>query len=162
MTQPGFRQDPAELVDRGLPVLSVSDIDVAAPADLVWDVLTGIDDWPSWDPNTSAAAVAGDIEEGTTFVFKAGPGTIRSVIGTADRPRLISWKGKSLGISAHHVWTLEPIDESTTRVRTAETFSGVMPSLLRGSLRKTLDRTLHNLLEHLKVEAERRHSSRHA
>lgn len=157
MTQPGFRQDPAELVDHRLPILSVGDIDVAAPPDLVWDVLTGIDNWPSWDPNTSAASVAGAIEEGTTFSFKAGPGTIRSVIGPVDRPRLISWTGKTLGINAHHVWTLERVDESTTRVRTAETFSGVLSGLLRKSLKKTLDRTLDNLLHHLKAEAERRY-----
>jgi hypothetical protein len=84
MMQPGFRQDPAHLVDQRPPVVSVSDIDIATPSDLVWDVLTGIDNWPSWDPNTSAASVAGEIDkidEGTTFTFKAGPGTIRSVIG---------------------------------------------------------------------------------
>lgn len=45
MTQPGVRQDPADLVDQRLPIVSVSDI--AAPTDLVWDVLTGIDNWPS-------------------------------------------------------------------------------------------------------------------
>jgi len=34
----------------------------------------------------------------------------------------------------------------------------VLPRLLRKSLTKTLDRTLGNVLDHLKVEAERRHS----
>ncbi|WP_327640055.1 hypothetical protein OHB24_17280 [Kribbella sp. NBC_00482] len=31
-----------------------------------------------------------EIDEGTTFTSKAGPGTIRSVIGAVDRPRLMS------------------------------------------------------------------------
>jgi hypothetical protein len=36
MTQPGLRQGPADLVDQQLPVVSVSEIDIAAPPDLVW------------------------------------------------------------------------------------------------------------------------------
>jgi hypothetical protein len=159
MTRPDFRQNPVDLIDQGQPVVSGREIEIAAPADLVWEVLTGIDRWPDWDPNTSAATIDGDIAEGTTFSFKAGPGTIRSVIRSVERPRLIGWTGTTFGINAHHVWTLEPVGTSTTRVRTAETFGGIVPRLLRRSLKKTLDETLDDLVEHLKAEAERQHTT---
>ena len=56
----------------------------------------------------------------------------------------------------------DPTDTSAASVaggiEEGTTFSGVLPRLLRKSLTKTLDRTLGNVLDHLEVDAERRHS----
>ncbi|WP_165555782.1 hypothetical protein [Kribbella pittospori] len=46
-------QDPTDLLDQRLPVLSARDIDIAAPADLVCELLTDIGNWPgirTWLP----------------------------------------------------------------------------------------------------------------
>jgi hypothetical protein len=60
-----------------------------------------------------------------------------------------------MGIKAFHVWRLEPRNGQTS-VRTEESFDGLVARLLRGSLQKTLDKSLEEGLQHLKAEAERR------
>jgi len=121
----------------------------------VWDVLTSIERWPSWNPSVKSVAMQGDLAEGSTFRWKAGPGTITSTIQRIEAPRLIAWTGKTLGIDAIHVHTLEP-QAGKTLVRTEESYEGLVARLFRGPLQKTLDSALDDGLRYLKAEAERR------
>jgi uncharacterized protein YndB with AHSA1/START domain len=150
--------DPAgatATVDEGAPVVGASEIVIAAPPETVWDVLAALDRWPSWNPDVKSVSVEGEIAEGTRFRWKTGPGTVTSTLQRVERPRLIAWTGRTLGIDAVHVWRLEPRD-GTTLVRTEESFAGVVARLFRWPLRKTLTGGLENGLRHLKAEAERR------
>jgi hypothetical protein len=96
----------------------------------------------------------GPVATGSTFRWKAGPGTIVSTLEEVDEPRYVRWRGKTLTIAAIHEWRLEPRDGGT-HLETEESFSGVLARVMRGSLQKTLDRSLEEGLEHLKREAER-------
>jgi hypothetical protein len=100
-------------------------------------------------------SVEGAVAPGTVFRWKAGPGTITSRIQRVQRPRLIAWTGRTLGINAIHVWHLEPRDGGTF-VRTEESYEGLVSRLLRRSLQRTLDRSLAEGLEDLKGEVEGR------
>jgi hypothetical protein len=60
-----------------------------------------------------------------------------------------------LSINAIHEWRLEP-SGGGTRVETEESFSGPVARVLCRQLQKTLDKSLHDGLERLKHEAERR------
>jgi hypothetical protein len=60
-----------------------------------------------------------------------------------------------MSIKAIHEWSLEPRD-SGTFVETAESYSGLLARLFRGSLQKRLDKSLSEGLVYLKREAERR------
>ena len=60
--------------------------EVHAPAERVWDLITGIDRWPSWNPAISEAHQRGPLVKGARFRWKAGPGTIVSTIEDADPP----------------------------------------------------------------------------
>ena len=35
-------------IDRNAPVWAERDIEIAAPIETVWEVLTRVDDWPDW------------------------------------------------------------------------------------------------------------------
>jgi hypothetical protein len=124
------------------PVVGASEIEIAAAPEVVWDVLTAIDGWPSWNPQVKSASLEGEIAEGSVFRWKAGPGTITSTLRRVEPPRLIAWTGKTLGID--------------TFVRTKESYEGLVARLFRGPLQKTLDKALDEGLQHLKAEAERR------
>jgi uncharacterized protein YndB with AHSA1/START domain len=137
------------------PVRGASEIEITAPPEVVWDVLTSIERWPSWNPSVKSVAMQGDLAEGSTFRWKAGPGTITSTIQRIEAPRLIEWTGKTLGIDATHVHTLEP-QAGKTLVRTEESCEGLVARLFRGPLQKTLDSALDDGLRYLKAEAERR------
>jgi uncharacterized protein YndB with AHSA1/START domain len=137
------------------PVVGASEIEIAAAPEVVWDVLTAIDGWPSWNPQVKSASLEGEIAEGSVFRWKAGPGTITSTLRRVEPPRLIAWTGKTLGIDAIHVYFLEPRGGNTF-VRTKESYEGLVARLFRGPLQKTLDNALEDGLQHLKAEAERR------
>jgi uncharacterized protein YndB with AHSA1/START domain len=138
-----------------------AEIEVSAPRDVVWAVLTDIDAWPSWNPDVKSASLEGALAEGTRFRWKAGPGTITSTLRQIEPPRLIAWSGKTFGINAVHVHRLDERD-GTTAVTSEESWDGLLVRLLRRRLAKTLDESIRSGLQHLKAEAERRSTPRPA
>lgn len=146
-------------VNRDAPVLARAEAEIAADPDTVWEVLTAFEDWPSWNPDVSSVSLEGDIAEGTAFRWKAGRVTINSTLRQVERPRTLAWTGKTTGIDAVHVWRLEPRDGGTL-VRTEESWKGLLVRLLRGPMRKSLQKAVDGGLQHLKAEAERRARSR--
>jgi uncharacterized protein YndB with AHSA1/START domain len=137
------------------PVRSKRAIDIAAPPDIVWDVLTQLDRWPQWNPDVKSMAFDGPLAPGSEFRWKAGPGTIVSTLEQVEPPRFVRWRGRTMSIRAIHEWRLEPKDGGTA-VETEESFYGLLARLLRGPLQKTLDKSLADGVEHLRREAERR------
>jgi uncharacterized protein YndB with AHSA1/START domain len=144
-------------VNKQAPVVGASETEIAAAPEVVWDVLTAIDRWPSWNPQVKSMDLQGAVAEGSQFRWKAGPGTITSTIQRVDPPRLIAWTGKTLGIDAIHEYRLEPRDGKTL-VQTEESYEGLVARLFRGPLQKTLGSALEEGLGYLKAEAERRTS----
>lgn len=141
--------------DGPAPVRSSAEIEIAAPPQVVWDVLTRFENWPNWNPEVKSMSFPGPLAPGSEFRWKAGPGTIVSTLERIEPPRYVAWHGRTLSIKAYHEWWLES-HNGGTHVRTEESFSGLLARLLRRSLQKTLDKSLREGLEHLKREAERR------
>jgi len=119
------------------PVVGSSEIEIAVPPKLAWDVLTDFQSWPSWNPAVTEVSMNGGHTEGSTFRWRAGPGTITSTIQEVDAPRRIVWSGTSFGIKAIHVHTLEG-QNGGTLVRTEESYDGLVARVLHGRLKKTL------------------------
>jgi hypothetical protein len=144
-----------ELIDTRAPVISRSEIEIAAAAEVVWEVLTDFNRWPSWNHSVTSMSAPEPVVVGSVFRWKAGPGTITSTILRLERPRLIAWSGRTLGIRAIDVFHLEPRDGATF-VREEESWGGPVARVLRRSLQRTLDRSLQDGVRALKEEAERR------
>jgi uncharacterized protein YndB with AHSA1/START domain len=145
-------------VDPDAPVIAAAKIEIAAAPAVVWDALADFERWPAWNPDVKTMSLEGPVAPGTTFRWKAGPGTITSTLECVERPREIGWTGSTFGIKAVHVWRFDG-DHATTLASTAESWTGWLPRLLRGPLRKQLQRGLEAGLPHLKAEAERRAAS---
>ena len=148
-------EPPEHGINRAAPVVGTSETAVAAVRDVVWDVLTGIEQWPSWNPDVKSVSMHGALAEGAEFRWKAGPGTITSTLEHVEAPRRVAWSGTTLGLKAMHVYALEARD-GITLVRTEESYDGLVARLFRVRLQKTLDGALESSLRHLKAEAERR------
>jgi hypothetical protein len=142
-------------VNSAAPAIATGDIEIQAKPETVWDVLADIDNWPSWNPDVKEAKLTGGLKVGSSFRWKAGPGTITSSLEQVDRPREIGWSGRTMGIIAVHVYRLEPRGEGT-RVHTEESFDGLIARLLKGPTRRTLKKGIDGGLASLKAEAERR------
>ena len=136
-------------------MIGTSETEVAAARELVWDVLTGIEHWPSWNPDVKSVSMHGGLSEGTVFRWKAGPGTVTSTLEQVEAPQRVAWSGKTFCLKAIHVYALEARN-GTTLVRTEESYDGLVARLFRGRLQKTLDGALESGLRHLRAEAERR------
>jgi hypothetical protein len=137
------------------PVRSAAEVEIDAPPQAVWEVLTDFQNWPHWNPDVKSMSFVGMLAPGSEFRWKAGPGTILSTLERIEPPRYIAWRGRTLTIDAYHEWWLEPRDGGTY-VRTQESFSGLVARLLRGMLQKALDKSFADGVERLKLEAERR------
>jgi hypothetical protein len=142
-------------INRQAPVVGRSELEIDAPPEAVWPVLTEFAQWPIWNADVKSMQFEGPVEPGTRFRWRAGPGTIVSVIARVEPPQLIAWTGKTFGIKAIHFWMLERRN-GRTLVRTEESYDGVVARLFRGSLQKMLDSALERGLGYLKAEVEGR------
>lgn len=137
------------------PAVARAQTQIAADPESVWRLLTDFERWPSWKPDVRSAALHGSLAPGTSFVWKAGPGTIRSTLQEVDAPRTIAWTGVTFGIRAIDVFRLEPHDGGTL-VKEAESWEGLVVRLFATRLRRTLQSSIESGLAGLKAEAERR------
>lgn len=143
--------------NRNAALTSSAEIAIGAPPQVVWEVVTRLENWPNWNPEVKSMSFDGPLAPGSEFRWKAGPGAIVSKLDRIEPPSYISWHGRTLTIDAYHEWWLEPRDGGT-HVRTEEAFYGPLARLLRPMLKKTLDKSLADGLDSLKREAERRAS----
>ena len=149
------KADPATGINEQAPIRSEGEIEIAAPPAVVWHVLSGLERWPEWNPDVKSVSMRGPLSPGSVFRWKAGPGTITSTLLHVEPPRLIAWRGSTLGIKAIHFWWLQPTDGGTL-VSTAESYEGLVARLLHGPIQRALDDGLESGLRHLKAESERR------
>jgi uncharacterized protein YndB with AHSA1/START domain len=60
-------------INEHAPVSGTSAIEIAAAPEVVWEVLTTFERWPSWNPDVKSMAIEGGVAEGSEFRWKAGP-----------------------------------------------------------------------------------------
>ena len=72
-------------IDPDAPVAGTSEIVIEAPPDTVWDVLTAIDDWPTWNPDVKEASLQGPPCPGHEVPVEGGPGYDHSTLQHVDR-----------------------------------------------------------------------------
>lgn len=142
-------------INESAPVVAASEIEIGAGSETVWAVLAAIERWPSWNPDVKWVSLRGEVAEGSEFRWKAGPATITSTLRRVERPGLLAWTGKTVGVSAIHVYRLEPRDGHTS-VRTEESWEGLLARIFGGLMQKAVKNALDTGLRHLKAEAERR------
>jgi hypothetical protein len=151
-----YRREPVQADTNG-PVFATGEVEIAADAETVWQVMADIARWPDWNPDIATATLHGPVQPGTRFNWKSGPGTIRSTFQVVQRPTELSWTGKTMGIPAIHVYRLRPSEQQPgdTVVRLEESWSGLLARLLRRPFAKTLQTAIDTGLARLKTEAER-------
>ncbi len=137
------------------PAFAKHQLLIQAPIENIWQILTDINDWKSWNPNVSKSELHGKLAPDLTFRWKSGGITITSIIKEVEPYQRISWTGKAIGTQAIHIWTLEA-QEQGVLVETSESFNGWLVRLFKGSMQKMLDAALESWLEHLKRKAESR------
>lgn len=143
-------------VNDDAPALTRQERVVNGSPSRVFALLAQVEDWPRWQPSVSRASwTSGSrAEVGATFSWTSGGMRIRSVIEDCEPGRVISWRGRTLGTRATHVWRLEEVDGGT-RVTTEESMEGWLPRLASRPVTRMLDRAVSETLDAL-ADAVRR------
>ncbi len=115
-------------------------IEIDAPAEAVWDVLSDTDAYPDWNP--FIRSFEGELVEGARVAVRIEPPGGR---GMSFKPRLLAvepgrelrWIGHVLipGLfDGEHRFLIEPLGEGRSRFTQSESFSGLLVRALAGTL----------------------------
>ena len=132
-------------IDRDAPATAEGQLQIAAPPETLWAVISDVAAWPSWNPAMKAVSIEGPLVPGTVFRWKSGSASLVSTLKVVDAPGEIGWTGVSMGIKAAHVFRFEAKDGGTS-ARSEESWRGMIASLLKGYSRKTMQRAIDGTL----------------
>jgi uncharacterized protein YndB with AHSA1/START domain len=142
--------DPLPL-DRA-PVSLELEARIAGAPDAVWAVLADVQRWPRWHRGVGLAILRGELAPGTRLDWRADGMRIRSIVTEVEPARRLGLTTRMIGGRGYLRWTLEPLADGGTRVRTEEVWEGLAVSLLRRTLRRTLRISRTHWLEALKEQ----------
>jgi len=137
-----------------------SEVDIDAPAERVWDVLTDFSSYPEWNPFIKS--IDGEAREGAKLTVRLEPPggrgmTFKPTVQTADAPREFRWLGRLLLprlFDGEHIFELEATYDGGTRLVQREEFRGVLVSPLLRWVGKSTQRGFEEMNVALKGRAE--------
>ena len=123
-----------------------SAIEIRAPLDTVWEILTDFAAYPQWNPHIRQ--VRGHVRVGARLTIRSQPPggrpvVLRPIVVTWDPPTELRWRATFLWsrlFSGEHGFMLEPLDNDRVRFHQDETISGLLvPIYARLRLPRTRD-----------------------
>jgi hypothetical protein len=140
-------------IDRDAPVVVHHEVDIAATLDVLWHLHTGVNEWPSWNQEITAAKIDGEFEQGNSFTWTSWDRTVTSTIHVVEDHSRTLWSGPLPGILGIHEWRFEQT-RSGVHVATNESWSGDPVEADPDNLHAALDKSLVAWLGRLKTQAE--------
>jgi len=136
-----------------------TEIEIDAPADKVWRIISDFESFPSWNP--FVVKVLGKAEEGATLNIEVQLPESRKLKFTplvlkAEPNRELRWVGSMpLGMfRGEHFYVIEPISENKIRFVHGEHFSGWLVALIWAMVGKQTEKGYVLMNEALKKRAE--------
>lgn len=120
-----------------------SEIEIAAPAGPVWDVLTNMERYPEWNP--FIREINGTLQVGERLNVRIQPPggramTFRPTVRAFVPERELAWLGHLVipGLfDGEHRFSIRPLEQDRVRFRQAETFRGLLVPLTQSMLSRT-------------------------
>ena len=137
-----------------------SEIEIAASAQRVWDILTDFSSYPQWNP--FIRRISGEAKIGERLDVHLEPPESRGVtlkpkVLNIEPNRELRWLGHLLvpGLfDGDHTLAIEPLEENRVRFVQREAFKGLLAPLLAGSLDNNTRRGFEAMNRALKERAE--------
>lgn len=109
-----------------------AEVEIDAPAEVVWEVLVDLDSYAEWNPFVVEAE--GSVARGERLTVRIEPpgsrgATFRPVVLAAERARRFEWLGRFLlpkVFDGHHQFLIHPLGGDRVRFVQREEFSGVL------------------------------------
>lgn len=137
-----------------------TEIEIAAGAESVWDILTDFPSFPRWNP--FIRSIDGVLAPRARLRVRIQPPggralTFRPTVLRVEDGRHFSWRGRTLlpGLfDGEHAFTIEPAAPGRVRFVHSEVFRGLLVPLLAGTLRTTTRQGFEQMNVALKARAE--------
>jgi len=129
-------------------------ITITASSKKVWEILTNINNWNSWQTDISKSKLNSELKPNSTFDWKSGGAKIHSTLHTVDPFKQLGWTGKTFGMFAIHNWIITEKDKKT-EISVEESLEGFIAKLLKNTFNKNLENDMQNWLDLLKQESEK-------
>jgi hypothetical protein len=144
-----------------MPITIETAIDIDAPQDKVWAILSDTANWPRWNP--FAKVLEGTIAVGNRLKIEVtpvgrAPMQFKPVVVELTSGTSFAWLG-SLPIpglfNGRHAYRLEALSPGRTRFHHGEVFTGLIAGLVMGSGKGATEKGFIAMNEALKREAEK-------
>jgi len=142
-----------------------TEIDIAAPPERVWEVLSDLDAYGEWNPFIVEATGSATIGDRLTLRMQPTSGrerTLRPTVTDVRPDELLQWEGH-LGVrgimDVTHTFRLKPAPGEGTRLVQAEDFRGLLVPLVARTLERGTLPAFEAMNEALKRRAEESVSS---
>jgi hypothetical protein len=137
-----------------------SEIEIDAPAEHVWHLLTDFASYPQWNP--FIRRISGEPTRGERLEARIEPPggqgmTFKPKVLNAEPNRELRWLGHLLvpGLfDGEHSFTIQPLEENRVRFVQREAFKGLLVPLFARSLETNTQRGFEEMNRALKERAE--------
>lgn len=117
-----------------------TEVEIAAPIEVVWETLTNLAAYPQWNPFIVSADGQADVGKRLTNRMEPPGGkamTFKPTVTVVEAPVAFEWLGR-LGLpgifDGRHRFDLAPTENGGTRVTQSEDFDGILVRFIRASL----------------------------
>jgi hypothetical protein len=134
-------------------------VTIDVPANRVWDMLTDLNGYKSWNPFLTSASGTLAPEQEITVAARLGQHTItfHPRIVSVEPGKKLAWRGTLLFpaiLTGEHEFELEPLDQSHTRLIQSEHFRGVLVGFLWNRFSPQLTQGFNAMNQALKRHCE--------
>lgn len=136
------------------PVIAEQEIIIESSIEKVWDTLTSIENWTSWQSQITKVEIDSAPIKYTTFSWIACGLKYESQIHMCDEKQHFGWIGTTWGAQAIHNWYFESIDTNKTKVVVKESLEGLLPSMFTSFFISTLNNGMKANLDELRKVCE--------
>lgn len=109
-------------------------IDIAAPAERVWAVMSDVERWPTWTPTVASLDVLGPRPFSVGSRARIRQPRLPTAVWTVtllEPPRYFEWRNRSPGILSVAGHRVEPTGAGTSRVTLTFGWSGWLAPVIR-------------------------------
>ncbi len=137
-----------------------SEIEIQAPAERVWDLLTDFAGFPQWNPFIRRASGKVEVGEHLEVILQPSGAqgmTFKPTVLKAEPNRELRWLGRLLlpGLfDGEHSFTIESLGENRVRFVQSEIFTGLLVPLFSRGLDADTRRGFEEMNQALKARAE--------
>lgn len=145
-------------------VVSSEAVDIAAPAERVWEILVDVERYGEWNPFTSKAETNLEIGSGVELYVRLGPLKLwqSERVEAVDPPSLLAWSTKMGApwlLSARREQRLDVLSDSSCRYVSTDAFNGLLTPLVVLLFGALIRRGFNAMAVALKERAEAPRSS---